>query len=548
MRGPKKGAELPGALPESARQLLAAAQARIGEGRPDLAANFARQALQIEPGHPDATYLLGVCLLGARQFAEAASVLGTACAQQPRFALAQVNLGSALEALGRLDEAAVAYRRSTALDPSLAGAHYNLGGVLQDMGQNDEAAAAYRRALTLRPDIAEAHFNLAGILHRQGRLGEAESAYRETLNLKPDLPQALTNLGTVLVELGRFEEAIGLHRRAIEVAARFAGAHANLGNALREAGQHEPAVAAYRQALALDPQSAETYTNMGGSLRALGEAEAAIAAHRQAIALRPAFPEAHVNLAIVHMEHRDYAAALEACQTYLAREAGNPRVLAVKAVVLHELGRRDEARHLLDVDRLVQVERMEAPPGYDSLGAFNEALSAHILAHPTLVFAPTSHATRAGRHTGELLSEPKGPVAELESFINRSVEAYIAARPRDAGHPLLAAPPERWRLTVWSVVMEAQGHQVPHIHPAWLSGVYYPKVPPIVTAGAEAHAGWIGFGRPGTQIPYENEPEIRLFKPEEGMMILFPSYFYHHTVPYEAEEQRISIAFDVLPI
>ena len=42
------------------------------------------------------------------------------------------------------------------------------------------------------------------------------------------------------------------------------------------------------------------------------------------------------------------------------------------------------------------------------------------------------------------------------------------------------------------------------------------------------------------------EPEVRLFKPEEGLMILFPSYFYHRTIPFEAEDVRISISFDVL--
>jgi Putative 2OG-Fe(II) oxygenase len=29
-------------------------------------------------------------------------------------------------------------------------------------------------------------------------------------------------------------------------------------------------------------------------------------------------------------------------------------------------------------------------------------------------------------------------------------------------------------------------------------------------------------------------------------MFLFPAYFYHMTIPIETEEQRISIAFDVV--
>ncbi len=31
-------------------------------------------------------------------------------------------------------------------------------------------------------------------------------------------------------------------------------------------------------------------------------------------------------------------------------------------------------------------------------------------------------------------------------------------------------------------------------------------------------------------------------------MLLFPSFFFHRTVPFEAPEQRISIAFDIRPV
>ena len=60
-------------------------------------------------------------------------------------------------------------------------------------------------------------------------------------------------------------------------------------------------------------------------------------------------------------------------------------------------------------------------------------------------------------------------------------------------------------------------------------------------------AGWIEFGQPNPKFPLAKEPELWTFQPEEGLMLLFPSYFYHRTVPFEAAEERISIAFDVKP-
>ena len=59
--------------------------------------------------------------------------------------------------------------------------------------------------------------------------------------------------------------------------------------------------------------------------------------------------------------------------------------------------------------------------------------------------------------------------------------------------------------------------------------------------------GWIEFGRPLRELTGSLEPEVETILPEEGMLVLFPSYFYHQTIPFESTEQRISIAFDAVP-
>ena len=59
-------------------------------------------------------------------------------------------------------------------------------------------------------------------------------------------------------------------------------------------------------------------------------------------------------------------------------------------------------------------------------------------------------------------------------------------------------------------------------------------------------AGWIEFGRPYWDFETRAEPLTTLIKPEEGLMLLFPSYIYHRTLPFAGGEERISIAFDIL--
>jgi hypothetical protein len=36
-------------------------------------------------------------------------------------------------------------------------------------------------------------------------------------------------------------------------------------------------------------------------------------------------------------------------------------------------------------------------------------------------------------------------------------------------------------------------------------------------------------------------------RPELGLLVLFPSYFWHGTLPFHSEQPRLTVAFDVVP-
>jgi len=36
-------------------------------------------------------------------------------------------------------------------------------------------------------------------------------------------------------------------------------------------------------------------------------------------------------------------------------------------------------------------------------------------------------------------------------------------------------------------------------------------------------------------------------KPERGMLVLFPSFFWHGTVPFGGNGTRLTVAFDAVP-
>jgi hypothetical protein len=201
--------------------------------------------------------------------------------------------------------------------------------------------------------------------------------------------------------------------------------------------------------------------------------------------------------------------------------------------------------------RFISETQLAAPPGFVDLRAFDVALAAHAAAHRTLQSSPASHATAGGLHSGSLLVTPRGPVAGFEQALRVAIADYWRALPNLRGHPFVDNRPSAAFLNIWCVVLERGGHQIPHIHPeAWLSGVYYPQVPAAIRAPADPEdpSGCLELGP--DDLPGRAPVPLRLIRvrPAEGLLVLFPSYFYHRTVPFESEGTRISVAFDLMPV
>ena len=515
-------------------------------GRMHEAEGLYLEIVEAEPKHADALHLLGVMAHQRGEHEAAVTWISQALAARADFANAHNNLGAALKALSRLDEALESFLKAGQLEPDFADAQYNRGTVLQDMGQLESAKAAYLRAIEIEPDLVDAHSNLGSVLLALGQSDEALAAFQRCVSIRPGFAQGYCNIGNALKVMGRLEDALSAFQRSIELEPAYFEAHYNLGNTYTQLGRYQAAVAAFQQSIAINPNFAEAHYNLGNARRETRDLNEASRSYLRALEVRPEFAGARTNLGITRLEQDDPRAALDAFNQNLRQDPYSSGDLAHKAVALHQLGEVQSARELVDLDRFIRAIQLEAPHGFSDLEEFNSALAEHVCTHPTLRTDPVSHATRLGKHSGELLPSTEGPMLGLEQTIRGVVEDYVQALGPDPEHPFVAGLPKQWTLTAWAVVLEAQGHQIPHIHPsAWLSGVYYVEVPNVVRTQGERW-GWLEFGRPDDKVPLRLDPEVKLFQPREGLMVLFPSYFFHRTIPFEAAGRRISIAFDVM--
>jgi tetratricopeptide (TPR) repeat protein len=308
-------------------------------------------------------------------------------------------------------------------------------------------------------------------------------------------------------------------------------------------------VASLRRALALAPGNPRIDANLGWALMENDRPAEAEACFARAAAAQPDLADRWDGLAASRLRTGRAAEALAATDRALAAAPGHIRSLALRAIALDALGRTDERRGVVDLDRMMWSRRHRAPPpGHADLAAFNGALRRHVLAHPTLMRDRPDKTTRNGRQTDDLLTGDPGPMAGLAGLFRDAVESFRREALPAEGPYSAAHWPARWTLRAWATVLDASGHQDPHHHPfGFVSGVYYVRVPPGVGRAPGDHAGWIEFGRPDPFFGDASAPEVRLFQPEEGLMLLFPSHFWHRTIPFVDTEPRISIAFDMVP-
>jgi tetratricopeptide (TPR) repeat protein len=368
----------------------------------------------------------------------------------------------------------------------------------------------------------------------------AELARRHLANT-PDLPTSWLTLANILTELGEFDAAAASLRDAVERLPRSAKLRCRLAWTLLQRDAFEEARAQADAALALAPGDPEIrilhfellartrfWDAAGKSLDVIAGPVAASAAIR------------------TQEKRLDSASLLAFCEARLAEDPASTAAIFYKAIALARLGRSDEARAVMVLDKHVAICDLPLPAEYGDAEKFYQVLAEEICRNPTLGPDPRGKATRDGRQTRHLrqpdavaiealIKQIKCAVQDYEQQLEASDTGFAKWRPKTA------------RLNIWGIVTGKDGRQKAHLHPAgWLSGVYYVTAPR--PDGASRYRGPLILGALDRQAHGVDPPwETREIEPVPGKLVLFPSYVPHATQPSGVEGARISIAFDVVP-
>ncbi|MDE2051171.1 MAG: tetratricopeptide repeat protein [Gammaproteobacteria bacterium] len=562
-----------------AQRLLAGTKLALGDTA--AAEMLLRHALEVDPAWTPTLTTLGELLLTSGRAAEAESVLQRAlaaaspdlraasvlarhynatgraaaalavaapfCARGGMDAELATQHVTALIALGRQTEAVSFYGSAAGAAPDSPAPAQALAIALNSAGRYAESAQIAHRALARGFRTATLCLTYARSLMAEGANDRAETALRDCLRLDPRLAEAHSSLAQIIwIRTGDLTQAIAALDQTLRTFGNDDSLWATKAAILQGSGD---ARAAYDcLAPRVERAQAPPALLVRAGLSALDfDPAKALSLAQRAMRSIPDNTSARNLLAAARIGVGDPRGALQDIEASLARAPDDQYLIALQSTALRLMGDERYAQ-LCDCRNLILPLEIEPPAPWPDLASFLADLAASLnrLHDPdghALLFQSLRHGTET---TQDLTRSSDAAVRALFQAFAAPIARYLDHIGKGTD-PLRRRNSGRWRFNgSWSVRLRNCGFHMTHVHPrGWISSAFYVELPDVM-AEARTDEGVLSFGRPGILTIPPLEPEYSV-RPKPGMLVLFPSYFWHGTVPFESRQPRLTVAFDAVP-
>lgn len=539
-------------------------------------------AIQLVPGNPHYWNALANLFDAMGKTDQAVHAYRNAISLVPGNADFWINLALATASANRAQESEEALREAERLAPDSSRLWAVRGSFALTEGQAEQAEIYFRRALASDPEERIAIHNLAVALRLQDQPQDALEAIRVVVERGATRPETLVLRAHLLTDIGQFDEAVEQYESIVACDPDFVEAQENLARLLPQLGRNAEALAHYRAALQSVPGARNLWHSAILAAKELKDAEqlldwsnAAVAqfgpdpefsvAHAIALNMMGRYGEAISELTALADVHPDYvgvsnhlAPALLAAGDWEAAERWALRSAELAPLdqsgwawltIIWRLRNDPREAWLADYERFVMPIALDPPPGYATAPEFLARLDEVLTGLHTARTHPADQSLRNGTQTrGNLFDRRIDEIQTLARALRVQIEDRVKSLPDDPNHPFLGrVGPGRIAFAAsWSVRLASSGFHINHVHPTgWLSSAFYVSLPPEVER-ADTNAGVLTFGVPDSTLGLDLEPR-KIVQPEAGKLVLFPSYFWHGTRPFESVAPRLTVAFDMLP-
>jgi len=550
--------------------------------QPDKAADYFTRSLKANPKQPSVLSNYANFLQGSQQLMAAKQNYTKALQINPKLPDAWYNLAS-LHYQSRDYLAAIeAANRTLQQKPDFKNAVILKARSELDYKLFDKAEETLEKALLQWPQEPSLLFNLA-LVYRYTERTKSAREILEQLGGKFDEAQRQFQLGCLAYDDNAFEQAEQLLLKTIELKNDFVPAHEAINKLYWEHDLQDKFLASFRESLKTQPDSLplayaylahllrsqqfeqadselEMFLNRFGDVHSLlhmkgtqclrkGNIEEASVLFDKVLEQQPRHPRYLIDKANVLLRQKAYDKAFQLLDRAHENQPLNQEIHAYKGLCMKLSGREQEEKYLNNYDDYVKVGYLPAPHGYDSLEEFWPILVKRVQALHKTQHQPLDQSVCKGTQTvGSLLSMDDPVIQAYKQSLERFINDYLSELPDDKKHPVTSRYNSGYHFSgSWSVKLFKQGFHTNHVHPeGWLSMCTYLSIPAQVKEGDPEHKGWIKFGQTSLNLGEQDTIDTSVC-PKPGMCIIFPSYCWHGTEPFDSDEERITIPCDIFP-
>ena len=565
------------------------------DGKAQEADRYYTAILQAQPKHPDANHNMGILAVSVGKVEAALPFLKTALDSNPNIAQFWLSYINALIKLDRLDDAKAVF------DQAKSNGAKGDGFDQIERRLNNASVSVKKETqedMQTQPNILDElkldkAIKLAEKKVRNGLPEEAKKIYKDILEKFPKNKKALHGIKTLasktlanksgmgeppsdqfqsvlnLYTQGQYQKALNRCSELLEQFPNSINLYNIIGAANQELGKAEKAIAAYKKAISIKPDFVEAFNNMGIALKEQGKLEEAIEAFTKALSIKPDNPEATNNLAFLLFESGKFEKAAKLFSMndsiknqsfllkcfyeldnkskfydqldYLIKRGENNCMIgsyACRATIRYGTYRENPFCN----DPLKYIKKINLSEKCDFKKTFVEN-AANVLSNDEITHK-SQRLLKNGIQTSGNIFKQVGSVTNLWQDVIRDELTNYKDHFRDSEEGLIQDWPSNYSLNGWLLSMKNGGEISAHIHEAgWVSGSIYINVPPKL----KKDSGNLVVTSQDARDGKRNSKNTQSIDVVTGSLCLFPSSLLHYTIPFESNEDRIVLAFDVVP-
>jgi len=473
------------------------------EGKTDIAKKLYNQVLKIDPNHSQALKNIAIIFINLKDFQKAKECYEKVVEIDPNSTDAYYNLGLIFKELKEYQKAKSCYEKADNIQPNNTIIQTNLGIIFNDLGENQKAKDCYEKAIKINPDNGKAHYNLGAIYKDSGELQKAKICFKKAIEINPNEQEAHNSLGVIFQELGEYQKAKDCYEKAIEIKPNYGDVYYNLGQLLHERGEYHLAENYFKKAIQIKPSDIRASNSLLTNLYKMNN------------------------------------------QSILFEELDSIINEGKMNAVIGSICSRSEVKYGVKKENpfcnnpLDYVLKKDLNQKYDFKNVFVKCVN-NILKDDSISNRVQKLITNGYQTAGNLFANRDFDTNEIQKIIKIEIEKYRLYF-KDSEEGFIKNWPTNYYLNGWLISMKKGGKLSAHMHDlGWLSGSIYINVP----QKSDLESGNLVVCIDENENKNENKKSIDVVT---GSLCLFPSSLLHYTIPFESEENRIVLAFDMIP-